>query len=312
MENRMRHKGFVIGGLLVLLLAGGTLIFYSGSNSDSKPSRIEILQEGAASGDAEKQLKLGIEYTATGDMQKAVHWLRESADQGNAKARYLLSLVYREEGLEKESFGYAKQAAEQGIIDAQYCVAVFYKDGFGTTTNATDAVFWMKKAAECGHSQAQFQLAIMYWAGMGVAADEERALYWGEKAASGGYAPAKNWLLDWMPVDLNSLDNLVYLVCEGTIVVGQMHDLAEPFFEEFALDTATGRFFNLNGKRLLTFTNMASDILTGVQTDNRADITYRLNRVANTFSMDAVLKDTGEIATAQGKLTVKKQGERSF
>ena len=113
----------------------------------------------------------------------------------------IIGVIYgftqNQESGEGESQTYSKTYSEQLLKAAnandklaQYYLGLAKENGYGTPTDASQAVVWYRKAAEQGLDSAQVNLALCYLNGIGVTKDEQEGLHWLEKAADSGNSDA--------------------------------------------------------------------------------------------------------------------------
>ena len=160
---------------------------YPTAEAPSDPAaRLAYFQEGAAAGDANAELQLGILY-AKGDGVKqdydtAGKWFRASASQGLPRAQYDLGVLYeRGRGVPldlTEAANWYLKGAQGGHPLAQYNLAVCYIKGQGIRQDAAEGALWYGRAATQGVVQAMVNLAIMYEKGEGVTASPVDAYAW--------------------------------------------------------------------------------------------------------------------------------------
>jgi TPR repeat protein len=158
------------------------------------------LQEGAESGDAKAQVRLGLAYASgdgvTRDEPSAVAWFRKAAAQGDPAGEYYLGEVYatgRGVPLDYgEALKWLRKAADQGEGHAQYNLAAMYMEGLGVSKDEGEAAKWMRKAADQGLAAGQFGLGSMYAHGRGVPQSATEAAKWYRSAADQGDVPAMN------------------------------------------------------------------------------------------------------------------------
>src|SRR5258708_19126024 len=90
------------------------------------------LKAQAEKGDAEAQLKLGMDYekgwNVTVDRDQAAEWYQKAADQGSTEAFYLLGQIYGDKTWPlhdlKRSFKFTSRAAEAGDAKAQVALGI--------------------------------------------------------------------------------------------------------------------------------------------------------------------------------------------
>ena len=104
----------------------------------------------AERGDAEAQLRVGIQYYG-----------------GIGVAKNLV-----------EAVKWTRKAAEQGNTTAQYQMGVWYTNGQGMAMDKIEGLMWFRKAAEQGDGKAQVLLGVMYASGKSVEKDLVEAYAW--------------------------------------------------------------------------------------------------------------------------------------
>lgn len=109
----------------------------------------------------------------------------------------IYGITQYQESDDKESQTYSKTYSEQLLKAAnandklaQYYLGLAKENGYGTTTDASQAVMWYRKAAEQGLDSAQVNLALCYLSGIGVTKDEQEGIRWLEKAINSGNSDA--------------------------------------------------------------------------------------------------------------------------
>ncbi|MDR2839218.1 MAG: toll/interleukin-1 receptor domain-containing protein, partial [Azonexus sp.] len=158
----------------------------------SASSKISVLRDRAARGDAAAQSELGFMYMQgrddlPQDDVEAVKWLRKAAEQGNAAAQNNLGFMYGlgRGGLPQDDVQAAKwygEAAAQGAAVAQKNLGVMYEQGRGgLPKNDAMAVNWYLRAANFGNAEAQYALGLKYEYGNPagyIPRDPEQAITW--------------------------------------------------------------------------------------------------------------------------------------
>jgi TPR repeat protein len=156
---------------------------------------LKVLQERAASGDADAQCGLGKQYEfALGvpqDNKQAALWLQKSAEQGNIIAQVELGVVYDKMQDYAQAFTWYSKATEQGNARAQFNLGLCYLNGEFVPKDTARAIELFRKAANQGDAIAQSELGVMYEHGVGVPQDYLQAADWYRKAAEQGLAEAQ-------------------------------------------------------------------------------------------------------------------------
>jgi len=150
---------------------------------------IQWLNKSAEQGYAPAQELL--EYTNSPrterDNVKAEMWLLRGAAQGNADSQLWLGVAYEQDWFGtcdlQEAAKWYREAAEQGQPDAQTSLGSLYKDGDGVEQNYALAAEWYRKAADHvpdlgGAGQGRWHLAELYEEGLGVPKDLVQAYMW--------------------------------------------------------------------------------------------------------------------------------------
>ena len=150
----------------------------------------------ADSGQPEAEFDLGLLYAqglgVRRDMTEAARWYRKAAEQGNSAAQFALGQMYsRGWGVpsdEADAVRWLQMAnsPESEGPPTNWSIV----EGYGTTRDPAQAVYWYEQAAAKGHPEAQYNLARLYADGEGVKRDQEQAARWVSASARQGYAPA--------------------------------------------------------------------------------------------------------------------------
>lgn len=121
--------------------------------------------------------------------------LQQAAASGNAEGQYYLGLLQRSgRGIARDPAGSFKSflaSARQGYVESQYELARAYSRGEGVPQSNAEAQKWLTEAAGNGHVRAQYFLASALDAGQGVAQDRKAALGWYLRAAEAGHPAAQ-------------------------------------------------------------------------------------------------------------------------
>ena len=156
--------------------------------------RLAYFQRGAAAGDGNAELQLGIIYAkgdgVAQDYAASANWFRAAADHGVPRAQYDLGVMYeRGRGVKidlTEAANWYLKSAQGGYPLAQYNIAVCYTKGQGVRQDLAEAALWYRRAATQGVSRAMSNLAVMYDKGDGVAASPVDAYAWYRAAGRRG------------------------------------------------------------------------------------------------------------------------------
>lgn len=165
------------------------------------PSTRSELYQAATRGDADAQIRLGIEYASgirdggAKDNSQAVYWYQQAAKQGNAAAQlYLGEMYYEGRGVQQDDSQAAywiQQAAKQGHFIAQLKLGSMYFDGRGVSRDDCQALHWYQQSAEQGQAKAQFNVGKMYEDGRCVPQNDHQAVHWYQQAAPQGNTNAQ-------------------------------------------------------------------------------------------------------------------------
>jgi TPR repeat protein/membrane protein implicated in regulation of membrane protease activity len=156
--------------------------------------RLAYFQQGAAAGDANAELELGIIYAkgagVAQDYAASANWFRAAANHGVPRAQYDLGVMYeRGRGVKldlTEAANWYLKSAQGGYPLAQYNIAVCYAKGQGVRQDLAEAALWYRRAATRGVIQAMSNLAVMYDKGDGVGASPVDAYAWYRAAGRRG------------------------------------------------------------------------------------------------------------------------------
>lgn len=161
---------------------------------------VQDLENEAAQGDANAQLKLGKVYDegvlVEKDPEKAYEYFKLAADQDNPHALYELGQCYLEgKGTStnpEEVVRLFKLSAEGGVPEAQFHLGTYYQFGGVVEKSWIKAVEYHKKAANQGYAQAQHALAYIYGeGGHGIERNEVMATKFLKLAADNGIAASR-------------------------------------------------------------------------------------------------------------------------
>lgn len=112
----------------------------------------------AQKGDAAMQFKLGMQYWARLDYQKAYNWIKAAADRGHPEAIYQLGMAYLYGRGTIQNYKYAHQrfvqAAKLNNHEAQYLLGIMHRDGMGVPVSRDLAYAWLNIAASNGNEVA--------------------------------------------------------------------------------------------------------------------------------------------------------------
>jgi TPR repeat protein len=121
---------------------------------------IEMLQEGASSGDITTQFTLGLyclnsNHHADGNFSEAIKWFTMASKGGYSKAFYQLGQIYENSRFEfqdcEEAFLLYRIAVSKGNENALYRIARIYHRGRGVEQSYSKAFYYYVKAAEQGN-----------------------------------------------------------------------------------------------------------------------------------------------------------------
>ena len=166
------------------------------------PSTRSELYQAATRGDADAQVRLGIEYASgirdeeAKDNSQAVYWYQQAAKQGNAAAQlYLGEMYYEGRGVQQDdsqaAYWVQQAAKKEGFFNAQLTLGSMYLDGRGVPRDDCRALHLYQQAAEPGLPKAQFNVGKMYEEGRCVPQDDHQAVHWYQQAAPQGNTNAQ-------------------------------------------------------------------------------------------------------------------------
>lgn len=148
------------------------------------PAPLSDLESRAVAGDADAQIRLGLQLVNTSkpDYTGAAHWFGAAAKTGSLEAQYDLGVLTGEGlGVKRDPVGAAilfMNAAAGGFPAAEYRIGHAYQRGVGVPRSTTFAAMWYERAARHGVRPAQSALAALYANGDGVTADPVQAFAW--------------------------------------------------------------------------------------------------------------------------------------
>jgi len=215
-------KSYIIGGVILLVVIGGSVIYEYEYSPKAKYQKglhyykeknykkaLPLFEEAAKQGYAPAEEKLGEMYLKGWGVpphtSEADYWLKKAINQGNAKAEVVLGKSYLITAMFDDMFPNAKatateyyqkalylfkKAAEQGNAKGENYLGIMYDKGLGVPQDYSKADYWFKKAAKQGLAIAEYNIGYMYEHGLGVPQDYSKAKYWLKKAAEQGYAKA--------------------------------------------------------------------------------------------------------------------------
>lgn len=157
-------KRLLLAGAAVLLFGVGTA--WAGATEDGHtayqrgdyPEALKQFRLGAAQGDADAQLDIGVMYYlgkgVAQDYAEAIKWYRLAATQGNAEAQENLGLAYiLGRGVppdDAEGVKWMHLAAAQGYAPAQESLGMAYSDGRGVPQDYVRAHMWFNLSGASG------------------------------------------------------------------------------------------------------------------------------------------------------------------
>lgn len=161
--------GIIATLLLAALVAAGSLGWFSRPDAIEEThtqaqaaadiSPIEMAQ--AQKGDPAMQFKLGMQYWARLDYQKAFNWIKAAADRGHPDAIYQLGMAYLYGRGTIQNYSYAHQRFEQAARlnnhEAQYLLGIMHRDGMGVPVSRDRAYAWLNIAASNGNEVAALE-----------------------------------------------------------------------------------------------------------------------------------------------------------
>lgn len=165
------YRGYALLAVVLvgLLVAGHQAGWLTASDAlDTAPvvaetaaelSPAEVAQ--AKKGDPAMQFKLGMQYWARLDYQKAFEWIKAAADRGHPEAIYQLGMAYLYGRGTVQNYKYAyqrfEQAARMNNHEAQYLIGIMHRDGMGVPANRDMAYAWLNIAASNGNEVAALE-----------------------------------------------------------------------------------------------------------------------------------------------------------
>ncbi len=161
--------GIIAASALAALVAGVSLGWFSSPDaiqethtvvqaaSEIGPDELALAQKG----DAAMQFKLGMQYWARLDYQKAFNWIKAAADRGHPDAIYQLGMAYLYGRGTIQNYKYAHQRFEQAAKlnnhEAQYLLGIMHRDGMGVPVSRDLAYAWLNIAASNGNEVAALE-----------------------------------------------------------------------------------------------------------------------------------------------------------
>jgi TPR repeat protein len=130
---------------------------------------IEMLQEGASSGNITAQFTLGLHYLNShhhtdGNFSEEIRWFTMASKGGYSKAFYQLGQIYEDSHFElqdcEEAIRLYHIAASKGNEDALYRIARIYHRGQGVVQRYSKAFYYYVKAAEQGNILSKIAVNI--------------------------------------------------------------------------------------------------------------------------------------------------------
>ncbi|MFN3595410.1 MAG: hypothetical protein ACK4TK_12125 [Thiobacillaceae bacterium] len=165
------YRGYALLAVVLvgLLVAGHQAGWLTASDTlDTAPvvaetaaelSPAEVAQ--AKKGDPAMQFKLGMQYWARLDYQKAFEWIKAAADRGHPEAIYQLGMAYLYGRGTVQNYKYAyqrfEQAARMNDHEAQYLIGIMHRDGMGVPVSHDMAYAWLNIAASNGNEVAAIE-----------------------------------------------------------------------------------------------------------------------------------------------------------
>ena len=159
----------IAASALAVLVAGASFGWFTGSDavgktqtevpsvSDISPAEVALAQKG----DPAMQFKLGMQYWARLDYQKAFNWIKTAADRGHPDAIYQLGMAYLYGRGTIQNYKYAQQRFEQAAKlnnhEAQYLLGIMHRDGMGVPVSRDLAYAWLNIAASNGNEVAALE-----------------------------------------------------------------------------------------------------------------------------------------------------------
>ena len=204
----------VLGGVLLLLVAGGGVFLLQGKKeplatdggsmtqtTTPSPALSPLEQEmkEAKDGSPKAMYDIAKRYKdgrgVTQNTELMLEWFKKAAVAGSLDAQNDLGALYAEgvAGVKrdyKEAAKWWEMAAKGGSREAQANLGWFYDQGLGVQKDPKRAFGLFKAAADQGHAGAQANTAFCYDSGVGVQRDSQKAIQYYEKAANNGIAEA--------------------------------------------------------------------------------------------------------------------------
>jgi len=137
----------------------------SGEETEKNDSlAFEYFKVVADMGNAGVRNQIGMMYRdgigITKDLEEAKKYFLLSAEQGNAAARMNLAEILKQ-GTENDqivAFELYKKLAFIGDMRAYFHLGIMHRDGIGTASNISQAIFWLEKASKKGDQKASNEL----------------------------------------------------------------------------------------------------------------------------------------------------------
>ncbi len=161
--------GIIAATALAAIIAGVSLGWFSEPDdieqaqtvAQSAPEISPLDLAMAQKGDAGMQFKLGMQYWARLDYQKAFNWIKAAADRGHPDAIYQLGMAYLYGRGTIQNYKYAQQRFEQAAKlnnhEAQYLLGIMHRDGMGVPVSKDMAYAWLNIAASNGNEVAALE-----------------------------------------------------------------------------------------------------------------------------------------------------------
>lgn len=165
------YRGYALLAVILvgLLVTGYQAGWFAASDAlDTAPVIAETAAELSPSeiaqakrGDPAMQFKLGMQYWARLDYQKAFAWIKAAADRGHPEAIYQLGMAYLYGRGTVQNYKYAyqrfEQAARMNNHEAQYLIGIMHRDGMGVPVSRDMAYAWLNIAASNGNEIAALE-----------------------------------------------------------------------------------------------------------------------------------------------------------
>ncbi|NKB61273.1 MAG: hypothetical protein GKR95_03735 [Gammaproteobacteria bacterium] len=142
--------------------------------------------------------RIGTEYYANGNYEKAAEIWKTEANAGSVEAQFNMGILYYEgKGVEKDrqkSIFWFRRAAEAGHAQAQYNLGHLLLEKQQDLAKVKTGVGWWKKSAENGSILAQYNYGKALFYGLAIEQSLEQAHYWISKAARSGEGASQKFL----------------------------------------------------------------------------------------------------------------------